>query len=99
MAGKVKVKKSASAPRIKQTRRGRSSTSRISTKNQVTIPVDTLRTIGLKAGDEVEFAVNDAGFITVTKSESLNPFEKLSRAAGDIYLGFDLQSERGAQWE
>ncbi len=60
-----KVKKSAA----KVTRRGRSSTSRISSKNQVTIPVEILRAVNLKSGDTVKFFAEREGQIVVTKDE------------------------------
>ena len=96
MVSKVKSKKKVSAPK---TRVGRTSTSRISSKNQVTIPVDILRTVGLQAGDDVEFAFNDAGFIEVRKVEEKNLFLELSRVAGDTYRGFNLEEERKLNWD
>ena len=60
-----KVKKIAT----KVTRRGRSSTSRISSKNQVTIPVEILRAVKLKSGDTVKFFAERNGQIVVTKDE------------------------------
>ena len=96
MASKVKSKKKVAAPK---TRAGRTSTSRISSKNQVTIPVDILRAIGLQAGDDVEFAFNDAGFIEVRKVEEKNLFLELSRVAGDTYRGFNLEEERKLNWD
>lgn len=50
-------------------RRGRSSTSRISAKNQVTIPVEILREVNLKSGDTVKFISNGDGQITLIKHE------------------------------
>lgn len=50
-------------------RRGRSSSSRISTKNQVTIPVEILREVNLKSGDIVKFISNGDGQITLIKHE------------------------------
>ena len=96
MVSKVKVKKRVSPPK---TRAGRTSTSRISSKNQVTIPVDILRAIGLQAGDDVEFAMNDAGFIEARKVEEKNLFLELSRVAGDTYRGFNLEEERKLNWD
>jgi len=96
MVSKVKGKKKVSPPK---TRAGRTSTSRISSKNQVTIPVDILRAIGLQAGDDVEFAMNDAGFIEARKVEEKNLFLELSRVAGDTYRGFNLEEERKLNWD
>lgn len=103
MVSKVKSKKKVSAPK---TRAGRTSTSRISSKNQVTIPVDILRTIGLQAGDDVEFAINNAGVIAITPIEaSVGKQHKIMALVGDMteyYDGFDLAAERGSwdpQWK
>ncbi len=96
MVSKVKGKKKVSPPK---TRAGRTSTSRISSKNQVTIPVDILRAVGLQAGDDVEFAMNDAGFIEARKVEEKNLFLELSRVAGDTYRGFNLEEERKLNWD
>jgi AbrB family looped-hinge helix DNA binding protein len=96
MVSKVKGKKKVSPPK---TRAGRTSTSRISSKNQVTIPVDILRAVGLQAGDDVEFAVNDAGYIEARKVEEKNLFLELSRVAGDTYRGFNLEEERKLNWD
>ena len=96
MVSKVKGKKKVSPPK---TRAGRTTTSRISSKNQVTIPVDILRAVGLQAGDDVEFAVNDAGYIEARKVEEKNLFLELSRVAGDTYRGFNLEEERKLNWD
>ena len=71
---------------------------RINSKNQVTIPADILRASGLRAGDEVEFAVNEAGFIEARKAEGKNLFLELARVAGDTYRGFNLEEERLHAW-
>ena len=92
MAGKVKAKKRvAKAP--KALRRGRTSTSKLSSKNQVTVPVDILRQVGIGAGDNVEFAVNDAGYIEVrpTGANNLVGHEGLFT---EVFKGFDLTKER-----
>jgi bifunctional DNA-binding transcriptional regulator/antitoxin component of YhaV-PrlF toxin-antitoxin module len=105
MKAKVKAKKAVpkrparriTAP-VKQTRRGRSSTSRISSKNQVTIPVEILRQTNFEIGDEVEFEVRVDGSVAITKTAPINPFEALAGIAGDSYRGFDLQKEREESW-
>ena len=63
MARKVKNQGS------KVIRRGRSSTSRISAKNQVTIPVEILREVNMKSGDTVKFIGNGEGQISLIKHE------------------------------
>lgn len=77
---------------------GLKNNSRINSKNQVTIPAGVLRASGLQAGDDVEFAVNDAGFIEARKVEVKNLFLELSRVAGDTYRGFNLEEERLRAW-
>ena len=92
-------KKKAIAAPIKQKRRGRSSTSRISTKHQITIPVEVLRNSNLQIGDDVEISVNDEGVVEVKKVAPFNPFQALADAAGDTYIGFDLEKERAESWD
>ena len=103
MANKVKAKKKAAparkAPVVKQQRRGRSSTSRISAKHQVTIPVEVLRNSNLVIGDEVEITVNENGVVEVKKVAPINPFQALADAAGDTYISFDLERERAESWD
>jgi bifunctional DNA-binding transcriptional regulator/antitoxin component of YhaV-PrlF toxin-antitoxin module len=103
MASKVKAKKKAAparkAPVVKQQRRGRSSTSRISAKHQVTIPVEVLRNSNLVIGDEVEITVNENGVVEVKKVALINPFQALADAMGDTYIGFDLEKERAESWD
>ena len=98
MAPKVKAKKSAKRPVTKPKqpaqRAGRTSTSRLSSKNQLTVPVDILRRVGLEAGDEVEFVVNDAGFIEVKPVIEENPLLQLAGIGAGIYDDFDLAKDR-----
>ena len=92
MNRKVKVKD------VKVTRRGRTSTSRISTQHQVTVPVDILRAIGLEAGDKVKFEIKD-GVIAITPEEiDDHPLRLLIGAGGSDYDDFDLAKEREAMW-
>ena len=76
MANKVKVKKAAS---VKAARRGRKSTSKISPKNQLTVPVDILRKSGIKQGDLVDFQINQDGAIEVRLLSSESEGEKFIR--------------------
>ena len=93
------IKKKAALSPIKQIRRGRSSTSRISAKHQITIPVEVLRNSNLQIGDDVEITVNDDGIVEVKKVAPINPFQALADAAGDTYIGFDLEKERAESWD
>ena len=103
MTAKVKAKKKAAPASkthvIKQQRRGRSSTSRISAKHQVTIPVEVLRNSNLVIGDEVEISINGSGAVELKKVAPYNPFQALADAAGDTYIGFDLEKERAESWD
>jgi len=102
MAPKVKAKKSAKrpVPKVKQPaqRAGRTSTSRLSSKNQLTVPVDILRRVGLEAGDEVEFVVNDAGFIQIQVMADAHPVLNLVGAFPGVFDEFDQEKERAA-WD
>jgi bifunctional DNA-binding transcriptional regulator/antitoxin component of YhaV-PrlF toxin-antitoxin module len=96
MAPKVKVKKSAKRPvpkpKVPAQRAGRTSTSRLSSKNQLTVPVDILRRVGLAAGDEVEFVVNNAGFIQIQVMGDANPVLNLVGAFPGIFDEFDQEN-------
>ena len=102
MAPKVKAKKSARKPakKIKAPlqRAGRTSTSRLSSKNQLTVPVGILRRVGLEVGDDVEFVVNDAGLIELRKYDRMRLLDELIAKFGDIYVDFDLTEERKSSW-
>ena len=88
------VKKAPVDKAKKSARAGRTSTSKLSSKNQLTVPVDILRSIGLTTGDEVEFSVNDAGFIEVKPVVEENPIMRLVGIGTDIYKDFDLEKDR-----
>ena len=88
------VKKAPVDKAQKSARAGRTSTSKLSSKNQLTVPVDILRSIGLTTGDEVEFTVNDAGFIEVKPVIEENPLLQLAGIGAGIYDDFDLAKDR-----
>ena len=102
MTPKVKAKKRASKPvkkiKVPLKRAGRTSTSRLSSKNQLTVPVDIVRAVGLVAGDEVEFALNDAGFIELRKYDRMQALNEFAEEFADLFVDFDLQAERDS-WE
>jgi AbrB family looped-hinge helix DNA binding protein len=60
------VKERTRTPRRVTRRRG---VARISSKNQITIPVETLRKTGLKSGSEVRIEAEGAGRIVVRRNE------------------------------
>ena len=92
MKPKVKDK----TPRVQ--RRGRTSTSRISAKHQVTVPVDILRAIGLTVGDKVKFEIKDGAIAITPEQIDDHPLRLLIGAGGSDYDDFDLAKEREAMW-
>ena len=92
MNSKVKAK----TPRAR--RRGRTSTSRISDKHQVTVPVDILRAIGLEAGDKVKFEVKAGAMVITPEKLDDHPLGLLIGAGGSDYDDFNLAKEREAMW-
>jgi bifunctional DNA-binding transcriptional regulator/antitoxin component of YhaV-PrlF toxin-antitoxin module len=99
MATKVKVKKQdvkKSTPTSAVQRRGRTSTSRISSKNQLTVPVDILRKAGLSEGDGVRFMYLEDGSISVIKAANSNEIMQFAGALTGLYEGFDLNEERNS---
>lgn len=93
MATKVKAKAKA---KKKSVRRGRTSTSRVSSKNQVTIPVDILRKVGLKEGDEVEFSVNENGKLEVVPVK--NPLDNVIGLFDRLGVEVDYEKEHEELW-
>jgi bifunctional DNA-binding transcriptional regulator/antitoxin component of YhaV-PrlF toxin-antitoxin module len=100
MATKVKVKKQGVKKSTTTTaaaqRRGRTSTSRISSKNQLTVPVDILRKAGLSEGDDVRFMYLEDGSISVVKAANSNEIMQFAGALTGLYEGFDLNEERNS---
>jgi len=54
-----------------QRRRRRRGRTRISSKHQVTIPVDVLRRAGLKPGDELYVETDSAGRVTLVREDDV----------------------------
>ncbi len=104
MKSKVKAKSKELTPPTVRQRRGRTSTSRISTQNQVTVPVDILRASGIREGDEVVFLINGTGEIEMQKVErdQIKIWEAAldHLAAGGIAFpaDFDWEKERVLAW-
>ena len=80
---------------VKATRKGRGNSSRLSSKHQVTIPVDVLREVGLKVGDEVVFKVEDNQVVISKKRVDL--LEWIASLNG-FYDGYDFAAERADAW-
>lgn len=55
--------------------------SSISRKNQITLPVDVLRSAGLKPGDDVRITAVAPGHIELVKTESI--IERYAGSLGD----------------
>jgi bifunctional DNA-binding transcriptional regulator/antitoxin component of YhaV-PrlF toxin-antitoxin module len=91
MTTKVKAKKKAAL-----TRRGRTSTSKLSSKNQLTVPVDILREAGINEGDLVRFQISDSGAIEIKREE--HPMASLIGITSGLYSDFDLRADRDS-WE
>ena len=100
MATKVKAKKAAKKSTTTRPRRGRATSSRISSKNQITIPVEVLREMSLLPGDRVEFHINKDNRLVITPvdSEWLKTLDEILGSMTDVYEGFDLQKER-EEWD
>ena len=95
MTRKVKNKEA------KVIRRGRSSTSRISTKNQVTIPVEILREVNMKSGDTVKFISNGEGQISLIKHEEpkwKSAMRELIGSEPGFHERYDYKRER-EEWD
>ena len=57
-------------------------TSTISSKGQVTVPVDVRRRLGLKEGDQVEFSYENGTVVLRPLRSEENPFAKWVGASG-----------------
>ena len=95
MDDQVKGKSAGGVSTVKATRKGRGNSSRLSSKHQVTIPVDVLREVGLKVGDELVFSVEGSRIVLASKRQDL-----LDWIAGfeGIYDGYDFAAERADAW-
>jgi len=69
------------AQQVKPTRRR--GYTRISSKNQVTIPADALAAAGLKRGDEVKVEALGAGRIELARAD--NPFVRYAGSLAGVY--------------
>ncbi len=95
MKAKVKAKKKvAAAPK---TRKGRTSTTRLSAKNQITLPVDIIRKAGFKVGDTINCRVNEEGKIELYRPQSR--ILSLIGAGNGIYDNYDFAAERADAWD
>ena len=78
-------------------------TSMVSSKGQVTVPIDIRRRLGLKQGDRVEFVVESGRTILRPKRSGKNVFEAYAGILGTFPGGVrainawlrELRSDRG----
>ena len=101
MATKVKAKKSPKKSTTARPRRGRATTSRISSKNQITIPIEVLREVNLKPGDQVEFMIDKEERVVLSPLADAEWKKSLRRLAGSmpgLSKAFDYKKER-AEWD
>ena len=99
MASKVKVKGEDTGVSTDRARRkGRTNSSRLSSKHQVTIPVDVLREVGFTVGEELVFKVEDGGVVIERKFKG-HRILSLSGALNGIYEGYDHEAEMADAWE
>ena len=100
MVAKVKAKKAVKKSPSARQRRGRATSSRVSSKNQITIPVEVLREMSLKPGDRVEFHLdkNNRLVITPIESEWLRTLDEVLGSMSGMWDGFDLRKERD-EWD
>jgi len=82
--------------KAKKTRKGRTTSTRLSSKNQVTLPIDIIRKAGFKVGDTINCTVDEEGQIRLTHPE--NPMLKFAGIATGVYDNFDLRAERDS-WD
>lgn len=80
----AKVKETSRSPRRDRAQRTREpGRTTISSKNQITIPVEVLRATGYGPGTRLEVSVNDLGEIVLRDAEE-TPAEKAGRLAGSL---------------
>jgi bifunctional DNA-binding transcriptional regulator/antitoxin component of YhaV-PrlF toxin-antitoxin module len=97
MVAKVKAKKKPPpAKSAVKTRKGRTTTTRLSSKNQVTLPVEIIRKAGFRVGDTINCTVTKDGKIELSAPE--NPIMSLIGAGNGIFDDLDWRAERADAW-
>ncbi len=69
---------------------------RVSSKHQITLPVDALREAGLRPGDELRVTVDGRGRLVLTAVQ--DPLEELIGSAPGLSAITDLEALRN-EWE
>lgn len=101
MASKVKAKKAARKSISARPRRGRATSSRISSKNQITIPVEVLREVNLRPGDQIEFMIDKEERIVlsaIVEADWKKSLRKLSGSMPGLSHNFTYKKER-EEWD
>lgn len=101
MANKVNAKRSPKKSTSPRPRRGRATTSRISSKNQITIPVEVLREVNLNPGDPVEFMIDKENRIVIASIDEADWKKSLRELAGSmsgLSRTIDYKKER-EEWD
>ena len=97
MVAKVKAKKKTPVVQSAvKTRKGRTTTTRLSSKNQVTLPVEIIRKAGFKVGDTLNCTVTKEGKIELSPPQ--NPIMSLFGAGNGIFDDLDWEAERADAW-
>jgi AbrB family looped-hinge helix DNA binding protein len=63
------------------------STTKVTSKGQVTIPKDIRESLGIKVGDEVDFIENERGVVTMRKKLPPREFHKWIGFLADAFEG------------
>jgi bifunctional DNA-binding transcriptional regulator/antitoxin component of YhaV-PrlF toxin-antitoxin module len=90
-----KVKAKAVENTAPATRRGRTTTSRLSSKNQITLPVDVIRKAGFEVGDELKLTFH-GGKVTIEKKKS--GVEEFAGSLPGIFENYDFEADRRDAW-
>lgn len=77
-------------------RQRRSGVTRLSSKNQVTLPVTALRQAGVGVGDELRVEADGDGRLLLTRAR--DPLEELIGSAPELAGAVDLEALRD-EWE
>jgi bifunctional DNA-binding transcriptional regulator/antitoxin component of YhaV-PrlF toxin-antitoxin module len=76
-------------PRVKQRRRG---WTRVSTKHQVTLPVEALERAGIRTGDRLRAEVRGPGQVLLVRDE--DPVEAFAGALTGVYAPGEIDELR-----
>jgi bifunctional DNA-binding transcriptional regulator/antitoxin component of YhaV-PrlF toxin-antitoxin module len=79
---------------MSEVKKRRRQSTRISSKHQVTIPVDALRAAGLKPGDQVTVRTEAPGRVVIEREEDI-----VAKYAGDMPGVFDREEFERARDE